>query len=57
MPGPVGLHFVQPNLRYFEMKDAVVQGLSAYRGWSGFADEVGKHISLALLEIERAEFE
>lgn len=41
----------------FEMKDAVVESLSAYRDWSGFQDEIGKHISLALLETERAEFE
>jgi glyoxylase-like metal-dependent hydrolase (beta-lactamase superfamily II) len=41
----------------FEMKDAVVASLSAYQDWSGFSDEVGKHISLALLEVERAEFE
>ena len=45
------------GLSDFEMKDAVVEKLAAYRDWSGFSDEVGKHISLALLEIERAEFE
>jgi hypothetical protein len=39
------------------MKDTVVEKLAAYQEWSGFSDEVGKHISLALLEIERAEFE
>jgi hypothetical protein len=39
------------------MKDSVVASLSAYQDWSGFSAEVGKHISLALLEIERAEFE
>ena len=45
------------GLSDFEMKDTVVERLAAYQDWSGFSDEVGKHISLALLEIERAEFE
>lgn len=45
------------GLSDFEMKDTVVEKLAAYQDWSGFSDEVGKHISLALLEIERAEFE
>jgi glyoxylase-like metal-dependent hydrolase (beta-lactamase superfamily II) len=45
------------GLSDFEMKDAVVEKLAAYQDWSGFSDEVGKHISLALLEIEQAEFE
>ena len=41
----------------FEMKDAVVAALPEYHDWPGFKDEVGKHISLALLEIEQSEFE
>lgn len=45
------------GLSDFEMKDTVVESLSAYRDWSGFSDQVGKHISLAVLEIEQAEFE
>ena len=45
------------GLSDFEMKETVVERLAAYQDWSGFSDEVGKHISLALLEIERAEFE
>jgi hypothetical protein len=45
------------GLSDFEMKATVVGKLAAYQDWSGFSDEVGKHISLALLEIERAEFE
>lgn len=47
----------EQGLSDFEMKDAVVESLSAFRDWSGFEDEVGRHISLALLEIEQAEFE
>ncbi|MGB5439421.1 MAG: MBL fold metallo-hydrolase [Gammaproteobacteria bacterium] len=45
------------GLSDFEMKDTVVESLSAYKEWSGFSDQVGKHISLALIEIEQAEFE
>lgn len=45
------------GLSDFEMKDTVVESLSGYKDWPGFADEVGKHISLAVLEIEQAEFE
>lgn len=47
----------EEGLSDYEMKDSVVGSLSAYSEWSGFEDEVGKHISLALLEIEQAEFE
>ena len=36
----------------FEMKDAVVAKLQPYRDWVNFDDEVGRHISLAVLEIE-----
>ena len=38
----------------FEMKDAVVARLKPYADWANFTDVVGKHISLAILEIERA---
>ena len=41
----------------FEMKPKVVAKLKAYQNWNGFADQVGKHISLAMLEIEKAGFE
>ena len=47
----------EEGLSDYEMKDAVVESLSEYRAWPGFEDQVGKHISLALLEIEQAEFE
>ena len=47
----------EEGLSDFEMKDTVVESLSAYKEWSGFSDEVGRHISLAVLEIEQAEFE
>ena len=37
----------------FEMKEAVVAKLKPYADWANFSDVVGKHISLAILEIER----
>jgi glyoxylase-like metal-dependent hydrolase (beta-lactamase superfamily II) len=40
----------------FEMKDAVVAKLKRYHHWVHFEDVIGKHISLAFLEIERANF-
>jgi glyoxylase-like metal-dependent hydrolase (beta-lactamase superfamily II) len=47
----------EEGLSDYEMKEAVVESLSEYREWPGFEDQVGKHISLALLEVEQAEFE
>lgn len=37
----------------FEMKPAVVEKLAKFKQWHGFEMAVGKHISLAVLEIER----
>lgn len=52
----VGQHYEQGQSD-FEMKPAVVAKLGEFQDWNGFNDEVGKHISLALLETERAAFE
>jgi glyoxylase-like metal-dependent hydrolase (beta-lactamase superfamily II) len=38
----------------FEMKDAVVAKLKPYAAWANFNDVVGRHISLAILEIEQS---
>jgi glyoxylase-like metal-dependent hydrolase (beta-lactamase superfamily II) len=40
----------------FEMKEPIADRLSAYQGWAGFNDELGRHISLAYLEIEAEAF-
>ncbi len=37
----------------FEMKPVVVKKLAAYKKWNGFGSAIGKHISLAILEIEQ----
>jgi glyoxylase-like metal-dependent hydrolase (beta-lactamase superfamily II) len=38
----------------FEMKDSIVALLKPYQAWDRFNDEVGKHIGLAVQEIEAA---
>jgi glyoxylase-like metal-dependent hydrolase (beta-lactamase superfamily II) len=40
----------------FEMKDPISEKLSAYSGWEGFAVQLGKHISIAYLQIESEQF-
>lgn len=40
----------------FEMKPKILLKLEKYFNWSGFNDEMGKHISLAVLEYERDAF-
>jgi glyoxylase-like metal-dependent hydrolase (beta-lactamase superfamily II) len=47
----------EEGLSDFEMKDQVVAKLSDYQQWPGFEDEIGRHISLAILEAEKASFE
>jgi len=36
----------------FEMKPLVAEELNRFAGWTGFDDELGKHLSLATLEVE-----
>jgi glyoxylase-like metal-dependent hydrolase (beta-lactamase superfamily II) len=45
------------GLEDFEMKPEIETALSKFKNWSGFNTELGKHISLAKLEVEKAEFE
>ncbi len=49
--------FYEEGLEDFEMKPKIEAALSKFKGWSGFEHELGKHISLAKLEVEKAEFE
>jgi glyoxylase-like metal-dependent hydrolase (beta-lactamase superfamily II) len=50
-------HYYEEGLADFEMKPMIVKSLKAYKNWAGFDEQIGKHISLATLEIEQAEFE
>lgn len=51
----VGKHY-EAGMADFEMKPKILLKLQNYLKWSGFNDEVGKHISLAVLEYERDSF-
>lgn len=51
----VGKHY-EAGLADFEMKQQVLLKLQDYFSWSRFKGELGKHISLAVLEYERDEF-
>lgn len=48
---------VDEGISDFEMKPKVVAKLKPYHNWNGFKDQVGKHVSLAMLEAEKAMFE
>ena len=52
----VGKYYEQ-GLTDFEMKPKIIPELAIAKNWNGFEAEVGKHISLATLEVEAAEFE
>ena len=47
----------EEGLEDYEMKGQVITRLKAWQNWSGFEDEVGRHISLAIIEAEQAAFE
>lgn len=49
--------YYEEGLEDFEMKPKVEAALVEFKDWSNFEAELGKHISLAKLEAERAEFE
>ena len=48
---------VEEGLSDFEIKPAVVEKLADYGDWPGFDSEIGKLVSLAVLEYEQAAFE
>lgn len=47
---------IEEGLEPYEMKDKVLASNSAFKNWKGFEDEVGRYLSLAVLEIEQEEF-
>lgn len=47
----------EEGLEAFEMKEKIAAKLVDYKDWKGFDDELGKHISLAVLEAEQEDFE
>jgi len=46
----------EEGLSDFEMRPQIAERLAAYKDWAGFEDELGKHISLAYLQVEKAAF-
>ena len=48
--------YYEEGMSDFEMKTQVAEALKDYADWSGFDEQIGKHISLAYLQIEEAEF-
>jgi glyoxylase-like metal-dependent hydrolase (beta-lactamase superfamily II) len=44
------------GLSDFEMKPQIAEKLAGFKDWAGFEDELGKHISLAYLQVEEAAF-
>lgn len=49
--------YYDEGLSDYAMKPQVAEALGDYADWSGFDEQLGKHISLAYLQIEEAEFE
>jgi len=50
-------HYYDQGMSDFEMKPKVVSKLKLFQNWDGFNEEVGRHLNLAMLEVEAAMFE
>ena len=48
--------YFEEDLSDFEMKPKIHAKLVDYHDWSGYDDELGKHISIAYLEVEAEAF-
>jgi glyoxylase-like metal-dependent hydrolase (beta-lactamase superfamily II) len=48
--------YFDEDLTDFEMKPLIHKELTDFHDWSGYEDELGKHISGAYLEVEAAAF-
>ena len=49
--------YYEQGLEDFEMKPMILKSLVKFQSWEGFENQLGKHISFAVLEAEKAEFE
>lgn len=47
---------MEDDLEAYEMKDGIMEKLEHYKNWSGIDQEIGKHISLSILEAEQEDF-
>ncbi len=50
------LKYYDEGLSDFEMKDQVAAELADFAHWSGFDEQLGRHISITYLQVEEAEF-
>lgn len=48
--------YYEEGMADFEMKPKILLKLKEYKDWSGFTEEMGKHVSLAILEYEKDAF-
>lgn len=48
--------YYEEGLSDYEMKEKVVADLARFKKWTGFEDELGRHIGLAYLELEEQMF-
>jgi glyoxylase-like metal-dependent hydrolase (beta-lactamase superfamily II) len=48
--------YYEQGLSDFEMKLRVAEALAAYQGWTDFDAQLGRHVSLAYLQVEAASF-
>lgn len=48
--------YAAQGLADFEMKPLVARDLARFASWYGFTEELGQHVSLALLEVEEESF-
>lgn len=46
----------EEGLEPYEMKEKALQSNIAFKGWMGFEDEIGRYLSMAVLEIEKDDF-
>nr|CAA6830277.1 MAG: Unknown protein [uncultured Thiotrichaceae bacterium] len=46
----------EDDMEAFEMKPVIAEKLGEFKDWVGFEDELGKHISLSVLEAEEEDF-
>ena len=49
-------NYFEEDMTDFEMKPKIHEALTEFHAWSGYDEELGKHISQAYLEIEAAAF-
>lgn len=47
---------IDEDMEAYDMKEDVIASNTAFKNWMGFEDEIGRYLSLAVLEIEQEDF-